>query len=85
MQSGEILTVAQLIADIFNQFEAPDYSPEGIAEFMHYIEYSQVLDRMASGTHFELIAKTKNQIVGIIEMGDWSHICLLFVDSNYHR
>ena len=85
MSEEDIPKAVELIAAVFDQFEAPEYPPEGIAEFLSYIREDQYRERMASGNHIELVAKIQGEIVGVIEVRNWDHICLLFVAPEYHQ
>ena len=74
-----------LVERVFQQFEAPDYVPEGVAEFLKYIDLAAIEGRQQEGNHFILVCRFRDQVVGMIEMRDFQHICLLFVDSAYQR
>ena len=82
MTEGEESKVSALILDVFNEFVAPEYSSKGIYEFSNYIEPSKLLNRSGEN-HFCLVAAVENKLVGMIEVRDNNHICLLFVAKNY--
>lgn len=82
MTEGEASKISALILDVFNEFVAPEYSSEGIHEFYNYIEPSKLLNRSGEN-HFCLVAAIENKPVGMIEIRDNNHICLLFVAKNY--
>jgi GNAT superfamily N-acetyltransferase len=85
MQVDDIPRVSQLITDVFNEFEAPEYPPEGIKEFMGYIAEDRMRERLQSSNYFGLVAHADGEIVGVTEVRDWCHISLLFVAPQYHR
>lgn len=85
LQSGEEHLASQLIASVFDEFVGPDYTPEGVAHFREYIAAHSFHQRMQTDNHFQLSAWLDQQIVGVIEIRDWSHISLLFVTPELHR
>jgi GNAT superfamily N-acetyltransferase len=80
---GEEFLVSELIKTCFDEFVAPDYSPAGNTFFHAYIEPAKVSERFSKGNVL-LTAKTNNRIIGMIEVRDHNHICLLFVDKVWH-
>lgn len=85
MREGEEQEIANLIKQVFGEFVAPAYGPEGVNHFLDYIEPANISKRRSEGNHLALTAKIDEQVVGIIEIRDWNHICLLFVDKKYHN
>ncbi len=85
MQKGEEKEIANLIKQVFGEFVAPAYGPKGVNHFLDYIEPANISKRRSEGNHLALTAKIDKQIIGIIEIRDWNHICLLFVDKKYHK
>ena len=73
-----------LIRDVFMEFEAPDYSEEGIAEFLDYIGLLSITTMLDDGEMRIWICEYENRIIGVIAAGK-THINLLFVDRNFHR
>jgi len=71
-----------LIHAVFIQFEAPDYSSEGVETFKNTALYNKdFMDTLEMYGAFE-----GERLIGIIATRDsGSHIALFFVDSNYHR
>ena len=71
----------KLVKEVFMEFEAPDYSEEGIADFMHAIGDESYLNM-----HRFYGAYQNDKLVGVIATrNDHHHIGLLFVDKNYQR
>lgn len=78
--NDELEDAIKLIWKVFLEYEAPDYSEEGIEEFKKSIEdKSWVNDRDFYGA-FE-----DDRILGVIATKDKHHIALLFVDGEYHE
>jgi len=80
---GEETAISHLIKTVFDEFVAPDYSPAGNTFFHAYIEPDRLLEKFSNGDVL-LTAKTNNRIIGMIEVCDHNHICLLFVDKAWH-
>lgn len=73
---GEALA---LVWRTFSKFEAPEYSPMGIAEFHSFINSPA---DMAKLTFYE--ARINGELVGVLAMRG-HHISLFFVDEQFHR
>ncbi len=84
MREGDLLQVTQLVTKLFNQFEAPEYSTEGVNNFLRYVDVDAFRKRMNTN-HFALVSRKGETIVGVIEVRNNDHICLLFVDAAYHQ
>lgn len=74
-----------LVRAVFDAYEAPEYSPEGIAEFYAYIEYATIQRALESGALWMLGAWTEGQLAGVIALRPPCHISLLFVRPAFHR
>lgn len=69
-----------LVWKVFLEYEAPDYTEEGIEEFKKSInDIDWVNAREFYG------AFNKNQLLGVIATKDISHIALFFVDGKYQK
>ena len=84
MKQGDEIQVFTFIADVFNQFVAPEFSQVGIEEFMKYIQ-PDALARHIKSNHFALIAAAKSKIIGVIAVRDYNHVALFFINSRYQR
>jgi GNAT superfamily N-acetyltransferase len=82
MQPGEETQVCELIARIFHAFVAADSSPEGVQEFLKYVQPEPLLER-SRVNHFVLVAVAQDRIVGVIEVRGYQHVSLLFMDQAY--
>lgn len=72
----------KLISSVFMQFEAPDYSDEGVKTFNETVIYNdEFFNRLVMyGAYIE------TRLVGVIAtMNEGKHIALFFVDGSYHR
>lgn len=76
--------VCHLVASVFMEHIAPLYEPEGITEFLQYASPHETTRRLHHD-HVMLLAEHHDRIVGVIELRDFDHISLLFVDMVYQR
>lgn len=63
---------------------APLYSEEGVTEFMKYIDPSSLADP-TKGDNFVQVAESDNEVIGVIEIREHSHIALFFVTEEHQR
>lgn len=84
LRPGEEEAVCAMVAASFAEFVAPDYSPEGVAEFLRYAAPAALAERQRAG-HFTLVAEAAGAPVGMIELRHDEHVALLFVDGRHHR
>lgn len=76
----EMKNALDLVWKVFLEYEAPDYSEEGIEEFKKSIsDMNWVNAREFYG------AFNKNQLLGVIATKDISHIALFFIDGKYQK
>jgi len=82
----EIPVALKLVWEVFLEFEAPEYSEEGVETFREFIEPTSIIDKVTLG---ELLfigcLDDEEQIVGVLAIRAFHHICLLFVLKKYHR
>ncbi len=77
----EIPAAHSLAWTVFREYEAPDYSPEGIEEFRKCLNDEKYLDGIIYYGAFD-----GEQLVGMVGIRrDKCHICFCFVDGKYHR
>ena len=70
---------------VFMQFEARDYTPEGIESFQDFITDSMLYRMFLMGEYQLFAAYDRGRMIGMISLRNETHISLLFVDANYHR
>jgi predicted GNAT family N-acyltransferase len=80
MKPGEEAEVSALVARVFDEFVAPDFSPEGIAEFFRYA-HPTAMARRCEATNRVLVAEENGRIIGMLEMRGFDHIAMLFVET----
>ena len=84
MNLNELHETLKLVKEVFDEFELPDYSQEGIKTFYEFSNYNNILKNLNCNLKI-FVAKSNSKIVGMIAIRDLSHIAMLFVDKKYHR
>lgn len=75
----------ELIYRTFLEFDAPEFTEDGIAQFRDFIS-DHTLKRMYEAGVFQMIgAYDGMKLVGVLGLRANSHISLLFVHRDYHR
>ncbi len=78
---NEMKQALRLVWSVFLEYEAPDYTEEGIKEFKKTIDNeSWIADRDFYGAFDE-----NNKIIGVIATKNITHIALFFVDGKHHK
>lgn len=85
LQKNHIRDALELVWTVFQEFEAPDYSKEGIEEFKNFIEYPSVIEKVNKGELCFWGCMDNGILTGVIASKGINHICLLFVKKEYHR
>jgi Acetyltransferases len=81
LNRDEFATAIELAWEVFKEYEAPEYSEQGIQEFYASIHDAQFLSRLRIYGAIE-----GNDIVGVIATrNNGSHIALFFVNGKYHK
>jgi len=81
VEENEMDYALDLVWRVFLEFEAPDYTEEGINEFKKTIDDKDWINaRDFFGAYDE-----NNKMLGVIATKDISHIALFFVEGAYHR
>lgn len=85
LNKSDLQEVSELVWRVFKEFEAPEYSDEGIENFRKFIDVEQLTNNYDSGImefHGCLLGST---IIGVIATRRFNHISLMFVDKEFHR
>ena len=80
IKQTEMQEALKLVWETFLEYEAPDYTKEGIAEFKRCIEDKSWIEQREFIGAFE-----STTIVGVIATKDITHIALFFVDGKHHK
>lgn len=84
MDGSDLSAAVGLIKKVFMKFEALDYSAEGVAHFMAYLDDELEKELSASQLQF-WCGMLGQQLVGVLAVRSTNHVALLFVDEKYHR
>ena len=81
---SETAAVSSLAREVFDQFVAPHYQAEGVAEFHRYASAEALSQRHKSG-HITLVAEHSGELVGMLHLREPRHVSMLFVQSSRQR
>lgn len=89
LTESQLPEAMELVWRVFQEFEAPDYGPEGADAFRRYIRTGDMADRLRSG-ELRLWGDWKGRILrGVLALREsgprQSHISLLFADRAWQR
>lgn len=87
IKENEVNEALSLAMEVFMQFEAPVYKPEGVETFRRdIIENDEFIENCKKGICPIYAAFDNNEIVGIIGMrASKTHINLVFTKKEYHH
>ena len=74
-----------LVWKTFMEFEAPDYSDEGIINFKDFLTDGMIYRMFLDGNYPMFVAEDDGKIVGVVSVRNRNRISLLFVDAAYHK
>lgn len=69
----------------FLKYEAKEYGPEGIRNFVEFVTDESLKKMFLQGNYLMFVAVEGEKIIGLISLRSGNHISLLFVDDKYHR
>jgi GNAT superfamily N-acetyltransferase len=76
----EVSPALELIWNVFNEFEAPEYSNEGIKTFEKFIRDNDAIALLEIYGAFE-----HDNLLGVIAVRGKNHIAMFFLRKQYHR
>ncbi|MCC0636390.1 MULTISPECIES: GNAT family N-acetyltransferase [unclassified Clostridioides] len=85
LKEPDIRSALNLIWNVFEEFESPDYCAEGIKSFHEFIEYNSIIEKVKEKSIFFWGCFDCEKLIGVLAIRDLNHICMLFVDKNYHK
>ncbi|WHY03126.1 GNAT family N-acetyltransferase [Neobacillus sp. DY30] len=85
LEISDIKNALDLIWKVFLEFEALDYSPQGIEEFKKFITYDSMIKLVEKEEIIFWGCRVNLELTGVIATKGGNHICLFFVDKEYHR
>ena len=85
LQFENLESALDLVWKVFLEFEAPDYSDEGVQEFKSFIDYESIKLKMQDKQIYMWTCYDNENLVGVLATRLPCHICLLFVDKHHHK
>ncbi|MBU3171785.1 GNAT family N-acetyltransferase [Clostridium estertheticum] len=85
LQKNDIKNALNLVWTVFQEFEAPDYSKQGIEEFRKFVSYNYNIEKFDKGELYFWGCVDNDDLVGVLSTRGINHICMLFVNKEYHR
>ena len=85
VRTEELAPAMEMVWRVFAEFEAPEYSAQGIEEFRRFIREDNLSEKMRSGSMILWGWYDGDAVAGLIAITVTGHINLLFVDRAYHR
>lgn len=83
---NEVDEALELALEVFLEFEAPDYKPQGVETFKGFISDEKLVRGFKQGICPMYVACDNGEIIGLIGMREnKTHINLVFVKKEYHR
>lgn len=84
IEPSETAAAAALAREVFDQFVAPYYQPEGVTEFHRYASADALSQRHVSG-HATYVAERGGELLGMLHLRAPCHVAMLFVQSSLQR
>lgn len=81
----ELPEALALCREVFLQFEAPEYPPEGTRNFLDFLDLESIRRMVAGGLLTFVGAFHDGNLIGTGAVRERKHLCLLFVREEYHR
>lgn len=80
LSKKEIPCALELVRNVFLEFDAKDYSKEGVREFMNTLDNEGFVESLKFYGAFE-----GKEMVGVLAMREKQHISLFFVKAEHHK
>ena len=75
----------ELVWQVFEKYEVPDYEEMGVQTFRHFIDYHNMVEKINQGEMRFWGCYLRNYLVGVIALREGQHISLLFVRDKFHH
>ena len=85
LHKADIKNALDLVWSVFQEFEAPDYSDQGISEFEGFINVYSITKMMDRNEIAFWGCYNNVSLVGVIAAIGKRHISLFFVQKEYHK
>lgn len=85
LQKIQITKALDLCREVFDEFDACDYSETGIQTFYYFIREENIREMIDAGNMKVYGAFEKSELVGVLALRKPSHVSLLFVKKEFHH
>ncbi|MNC21100.1 putative N-acetyltransferase YafP [compost metagenome] len=85
LKPNELEEALCLVWEVFQEFEAPEYSEEGVEEFKVFIDPVSLRQKVGNNEFLIWGCFMNGKVIGVIASRPPCHISLLFVDKQFHR
>lgn len=75
----------ELVWEVFEKYEVPDYEEMGVQTFRHFIDYHNMVEKIHQGEMRFWGSYLNNYLVGVMALREGQHISLLFVRDKFHH
>lgn len=75
----------KLAENVFMQFEAPEFSKQGVASFLSFLLGERIREMFLDGSFAVWNCYSGEELAGMLAMRDCEHISLAFVRADFHR
>lgn len=85
MEPGEEAPVCKLVERVFVENEGKEFPQPSVNLFLAFVNPVRMAERVAQDLSFVLVAARGDNLVGMIEVRNYNHVALLFVDEDHQR
>lgn len=86
IEFNDIDEAFDVVKNVFIEFDAPDYSKEGVDEFINQIiNNKEFINKFKTGEQLMIGAFDSDKLIGVLAISKRNHVSLVFVDKEYHR
>lgn len=85
LENNELQNALDLVWNVFQEFESPEYDNEGIQTFREFIQIENIMKRCIDNNMVFWGAYDNNEIIGVIAIRDIDYISLFFVKREFHK
>ena len=85
INADKLRSALDLVWEVFERYDKPDYEEMGVKTFRHFIEYSNMVEKVNQGEMKFWGCYISNLLVGVIALRTGQHISLLFVRDKFHH
>lgn len=85
LNESHISEAMDLVKKVFDEFESPFYTEEGINSFYKFIDKDNIKNKLLNNEITLYGCFLDGKIIGVIGLRNPNHICLLFIDKMHHK